>query len=351
MRVRMISTHLLNCVCLLVVLTFVSSSAPAQAPQGTERRIALVVGNGQYQFGELATPANDAGLIAQTLQAAGFDVIGARDLEAEALRQTLRDFLEKATAAGPGAVAVVYLAGHGVQYEGENYFVPVDARIERDSDVPIQAIRLSDYLRPLAGLPLKARFVVLDVARNNPYSAHGNPLASGLALIEPGTGVVMAYNAAPGTIAAEDKGPYGSYAQALSEMMRDGGVAHDVVFERVRLRVSEVTEGAFIPWNNGKVDPPFYFFDRAPDAPTPAVQPEYITRRADPIRSFEPDVAFTAALDRDTLEDYQQFVDAFPAHRLVLRVRAIAAIRREAITWRRTCSNDSANAYWSYIDR
>src|SRR5215475_5164857 len=66
-----------------------------------EKRIALVIGNAGYQVGALTTPANDAGLIAQTLQAAGFDVVGARDLDQDSLRRALRDFLEKATAAGP----------------------------------------------------------------------------------------------------------------------------------------------------------------------------------------------------------------------------------------------------------
>src|SRR5262249_5199007 len=100
-----------------------------------EKRVALVVGNAGYQVGALATPANDAGLIAQTLQAAGFDVVGARDLDQDSLRRALRDFLEKATAAGPDTIAFIYVSGYGVQLEGENYFVPVDAKIARDSDV------------------------------------------------------------------------------------------------------------------------------------------------------------------------------------------------------------------------
>jgi hypothetical protein len=66
-----------------------------------EKRIALVIGNAGYQVGALATPANDAGLVAQTLQAAGFDVVGARDLDQDSLRRAFRDFLEKATGAGP----------------------------------------------------------------------------------------------------------------------------------------------------------------------------------------------------------------------------------------------------------
>ena len=91
-------------------------------------RIALVIGNATYRDAALATPANDAGLVAQTLQAAGFDVVGARDLDGQSLRTAFRDFLQKAAAAGPDMQAFVYLAGRAVQYNGDNYFVPVDAR-------------------------------------------------------------------------------------------------------------------------------------------------------------------------------------------------------------------------------
>src|SRR5205085_9028088 len=107
-------------------------------------RIALVVGNESYRDQALATPANDAGLVAQTLQAAGFDVVGARDLDGQSLRRALRDFLDKAAAAGPDMQAFVYLAGRGVQYDGDNYFLPVDAHIARDTDIPIQAVKISD---------------------------------------------------------------------------------------------------------------------------------------------------------------------------------------------------------------
>src|ERR1700693_4043376 len=90
--------------CTLIPLGFVW---PAKA-QTQEKRIALVIGNAGYQAGALATPANDAGLIAQTLQAAGFDVVGARDLDDDSLRHAFRDFVDKASASGPNTVAFVY---------------------------------------------------------------------------------------------------------------------------------------------------------------------------------------------------------------------------------------------------
>jgi uncharacterized caspase-like protein len=329
-----------------LVLAFVPGAARA------EKRIALLVGNAGYQAAALTTPANDAGLIAQTLQAAGFDVVGARDLDQDSLRRAFRDFLEKATAAGPDTVAFIYLSGYGVQLEGENYFVPVDAKIAHDTDVAAEALRISDYVRPLAALKLKTSIVVLDAARANPFAKSGPPLAGGLALVEPEPGLLIAFNAAPGTVAPEGQGPYGAYAQALAEMMREGGLPLADIFDRARLRVNDVTKGAEVPWHTSKVEAPLVFFERAADAPPPAVSIEQATAmRARPLRDLAAQDAYAAALERDTLDGYTEFLGAYPDDPMAARVRAIIAARREAITWRRTRLVDTPPAYWSYLRR
>ena len=159
-------------------------------------------------------------------------MVGARDLDQESLRRSFKDFPEKASSSGPNTIAFIYLSGYGLQLEGENYFAPIDARIERDLDVPTQAVRLSDYTRPLNTLNLKATILVLDAARQSPFAKSGTPLASGLALVDPQPNAMVAFSAAPGTIAPEAKqGSYGAYAQALTEMMREGGFKLDELFE------------------------------------------------------------------------------------------------------------------------
>src|ERR1700716_1896168 len=235
--------------------------ASVTSAQQTEKRIALVIGNGAYQAEALPTTANDAGLIAQTLQAAGFDVVGARDLDGDTLRRSFRDFIQKAESSGPDTVAMVYLAGYGLQLAGENYFVPVDSAINRDTDVPIEALRTGDYIRQLASLPLKAGIVVLDAARQQPFVS--GQIASGLALVEADPHMLIAFNAAPGTVAPAEQGPYGAYAQSLAEMIRAGGLPLPEVFNRVRLRVNEATKGAQVPWDTQKLDAQFMFFERA----------------------------------------------------------------------------------------
>ncbi|HBR45609.1 MAG TPA: caspase-like domain-containing protein, partial [Afipia sp.] len=338
-----------------VVLAFAAMALPlhAQTPpptQGQQSRIALVIGNGNYQKAPLATAANDAGLIAQTLQAAGFDVVGARDLDGETLRQTFGDFIRKAQAAGPDTVAFVYLAGYGLQLAGENYFAPVDANMVRDTDVPVEGLRVGDYIRQLSSLPLKGTVVVLDAAYNHPFAKEGQPLAGGLALIEPDPKSLIAFNAAPGTVAPNPTGNYGPYAQALAEMMRTGGISLPEVFNRVRLRVNDVTKGAQVPWDAQKFEGDFVFFERAPDAP-PLQANQDAAARSKPIRDFSAQEAYTAALERDTIADYEAFLAAYPDDPMAKRVRAIIAARREAITWRQTYRANTQQAYWSYLKR
>jgi uncharacterized caspase-like protein len=331
---------------LLVALTIGVAPSAAHA----EQRIALVLGNAAYATGALKPTANDAGLIAQTLEAAGFEVMGARDLDHEALQRAFRDFVDKAATLGPDDVAVVYLGGYGLQLEGENYFVPIDARIERASDIPVQAVRISDYTRALSALKLKACIVILDLARSHQFVLKGEPVAGGLALVEADAGMLIAFNAAPGTIAPAADGDYGPYAKALAEMIREGGLPLDAVFDRARLRVSDATQGAQVPWHASSVAGAFVFFERTADAPpSVAVSEPSPALRSRPIRDLGAQEAYIAALERDTLPDYSEFLDTYPNDPVANRVRAIVAARREALTWRRTRWFDTPAAYWSYL--
>ena len=343
---KLTSKFKLSCFALLLLVF----AAPAFAQ--SEKRIAFVVGNAAYPAAPLATAANDAGLIAQTLQAAGFDVSGARDLDGESLRAAFRDFLDKAQASGPDTVAFVYLAGYGLQLEGENYFVPVDAKIASAQDVPVEALRVSDYTKRLTGLPLKASFIVLDAARDTPFAKSGPPLAGGLALADAEPKMLVAFNATPGTIAPAENGPYGAYARALTEMIREGGLPPSDVFDGVRLRVNEETKGAQVPWDASRIAVSVVFFERAADAPPPAIRSDRMNAmRSQPLGDFGAGDAYAAAIEQDTLQGYEEFLAAYPGDPLANRVRALLAARREALVWRRTCHVGTPDAYWSYLSR
>ncbi len=330
-----------------VAATFCSS-----ASRSAEIRFALVIGNDTYKAATLPTSANDAGLIADTLQSAGFAVSGARNLDQDRLRRSFREFLDQVAHAGPDAVALVYLAGLGVQFEGENYFVPTDADIKRDVDIPIQAIRISDFTRPLAALPGRVKIIILDTARQNPFATGGEPLAGGLALVDPDPTTAIAFNAAPGTVGPNEPGPYGAFATSLSEMIHTGGLGLDDLFARVRLRVDELTQGAEVPWYASQIQGPFEFTVREAGAPPLPLAIPFAEVRRKTMRSYTiVEDAYAAALERDSLEGYEEFLAAFPDSPYARRIDLMLAARREAMIWRRCFREDTPPAYWSYLRR
>ncbi len=328
-----------------LLLTLVLS--PQARAQDQEPQLALVIGNANYKVAPLATPVNDAGLVAQTLQAAGFDVTGAADLDQDALRHALRDFVAKVQQAGPNAVIFVYLSGRGLQYAGENYFVPVNAVVQRETDVPLANVRLTDYTHALAAIPAKARIFVFDIARSLHFATEGEPFASGLALVDAEPGSLYAFNAAPGTIAPDELGPYGFYAQALVEMMREGAPV-DQVFADTRLRVNELSNGAMVPWDVSKIEAPILFFGREASAPP---LPNLASQENQPLNGLPVAEAYAVVVERDTLAGYEDFLAAYPRDPLALRVRALLAARREALTWLRAVEANTPQAYWTYMRR
>jgi uncharacterized caspase-like protein len=338
----------------VAVIALAAPLAPAlaqSAETAPNPRIALVIGESNYSDQTLATPADDAALIAQTLQAAGYDVVGARDLDEKSVRGAMRDFLARAAAIGPTMQAFVYLSGRGAQYEGDNFFVPVDAQIARDSDVPIEAVRVADFAHALAAEPGQARILTLDAARANPYPDQGPPLAGGLALVEPDPGLLLAFNASPGSAAGDEAGPYGVYAKTLAGAMRQGGLPIEDVFAQTRVSVNESTGGAQLPWSASELTAPYFVFERAGDAPPPPAEAALADAALRPIGRFSAEAAYAAAVERDTLSGYEEFLAAYPADLEAKRVRAILAARREALFWRRSVAQDSAPSYWTYLRR
>src|ERR1700676_572751 len=335
----------------LALLTFLAALSlhPAGAAP-SEKRFALVVGNASYKAKALVTPVNDAALIAQTLQAAGFDVMGARDLDEDLLRQAFRDFTESVAKAGPDAVAAVYFAGYGLQFEGENYLLPIDANITEASEVPVRALQLSELMHALAALHSKSTFIILDVARASPFVMPG--LAGGLAWVEPEANMLIAFNAAPGTVAPDAAGGYGPYAKALVEMIREGNLTPANLFDRVRLRVNEMTRGAQVPWDALKIETQFKFFERDAGAPQRSDSMERTAwMRTQSMRSVGAKDAYMVALMRDTFDAYADFLADYWQDPMTKRVQALLAARREAITWRRTYQANVPDAYWSYLER
>ena len=328
----------------VLATAFLLLASLAAGAARAEPRLALVIGQGAYAAGELPTAVNDAALVGQTLTSAGFEVVQGRDLNQGDLRRIIRDFLEGVQTATPDTTVVIYVAGHALQVEGEDYLVPTDARIARESDVPIEGYRVSDIIRSLSATPGATRLVILDAARAYPLPPGGQGLARGLAIVEPPPSFLVAFSAAPGAVAPEGQGPYGAYATALVEMMREPGIDPAALFARVRLRVHEITRGRQTPWHAANLNAPFTFFE-----PVEATAAAPVRERR--IASASAEDAYSFAVEQDTIQAYQEFLRAYPGHPLAGRVKLLLAARREAVIWRRTVLRNSPEAYWTYLRR
>src|ERR1700716_3212951 len=186
------------------------------APASAQQRIALVIGNAAYAKGPIANSLADGGLVAEALTSIGFEIVEGADVNANDMRRLFGEFLAKVNAAGPDTIAFVYYNGYALQFEGDNYLIPVDAQLNRDSEIPIQGIRLFDLLRPLADTPATTKIVVLDAARPLPFQIQGGQLAAGLRATESSPGMIVAFSSAPSTVAQDGPGPYGAYATAIA---------------------------------------------------------------------------------------------------------------------------------------
>lgn len=237
-----------------------------------EKRVALVVGNSSYQnVTRLDNPRNDASLMAETLTALGFALIGNRaqlDLDKAALDNAVQSFGRQVQGAD---VALFYYAGHGVQVSGQNYLVPINANPTREADVDFQMVDVNLVLRQMHGSGTKLNMVILDACRNNPFGTRGLRAADGgLAQMRAPEGTLISYATQPGSIAQDGGGANSPYTQALAATIREPGLDIFQTFNRVGLAVKRATGGSQQPWvSSSPIDGTFYFV--APSAPLPSV--------------------------------------------------------------------------------
>jgi uncharacterized caspase-like protein len=257
------------------------SLAVAQA----EKRVALVIGNAAYQHAPaLANAANDSEAVARMFREAGFAAVEVRrDVGATELRRALRDF---ARDLGDADIAVVYYAGHGIEIDGTNYLIPVDAVLQSDFDVEDETVSLDRILKVLEPAR-QLRLVILDACRENPF-ARGmkrtgatRAIGRGLARVEPATAdTLIAFAAKAGAVADDGRGPNSPYTSALVRHLAAPGVDLRIAFGRVRDDVMKATSNRQEPFVYGSLGGSTVALVPAPAAAAPLpVDPNAEARR------------------------------------------------------------------------
>jgi hypothetical protein len=268
---------------LVILALFVlghSATARAEAAAtgaSAGKRVGLVIGNGGYRnVDRLANAGNDARLIAATLRDLGFTLIGGEariDLDHAGLTQAVQEFGHAIAGAD---VALFYYSGHGLQVQGVNWLVPVDANPTRVQDLDFQMVDADLVLRQMDGAGTRLNIVLLDACRNNPFATRGlRALQPGLAEMRAPDGTLISYATQPGNVAMDGIGADSPYTTALAATMRRPGLDIFRLFNEVGLAVKRGTGGSQLPWvSTSPIDGDFFFVPTSePVAPAPAVAP------------------------------------------------------------------------------
>lgn len=321
-----------------------------QTPPPADQRVALVIGNSNYQTApKLANPGNDAQSVAQLLNSAGFEVTQATDLTRSDMVRVVQDFSDKVATRGPGAVAMIYYAGHGVQLAGENYLLPVDAKISSPSDLAGNSLRLVDLMGTLESIPSRMRIVVLDACRNNPFPEI-NDAGRGLAIVDAPRGSIVGYSTAPGMEAQDGDGNHSPYTSAFLNVAREPNLPIEQLFKRVRLEVNNTTNGRQTPWESSSLTSDFYFFGDTAVAATRAPDRSPIIQTASNLPSRSVRQAYDYVLSEGSPEHYREFIRLYPHDPLSDRIRFLLGNLLQATAWHKAVLANSPFAYKTFYD-
>ncbi|MEY9186159.1 caspase domain-containing protein [Bradyrhizobium sp. USDA 313] len=328
--------------------------APVQpAPtvlQGPEQRVALVIGNANYQNApQLANPDDDAQSMAQFLNSAGFEVVAATDLTQNDMLRVVQDFSAKVASRGPNTVAMVYYAGHGVQLAGENYLVPVDAKVSSPAELVNNSVRLVDVMSTLETIPSRMRIVILDACRNNPFP-EVNDAGRGLAIVDAPNGSIVGYSTAPGAEALDGTGGHSPYTQAFLNIAREPNVPIEQLFKRVRLQVNQTTSGGQIPWESSSLTSDFTFFGDTAVAANRAPVRAPVVQMVSNLPSRSTRQAYDYVVSEGRPEYYQEFIQMYPHDPLCDHVRWLLKNLLISEAWHKTVLANSPLAYKSFYD-
>lgn len=230
---------------------------------GSGSRLALVVGNASYPEGRLENPVNDAKDVAAALREVGFEVLLETNVGLEAMDDAIREFGKQLTERG--GVGLFYYAGHGMQVAGENYLIPIDAKIRAERDVKYRSFPLGMALGELQAAGNPMNIVVLDACRNNPFRSFFRSGSGGLAKTDAPTGTIIAYATAPGRVAADGSGRNGIYTKHLLGAVEEEGLTIEQALKRVRIGVMEETDGRQTPWESSSLTGDFFFRESEPE--------------------------------------------------------------------------------------
>lgn len=222
----------------------ISKTSSEKASGGS--RTALVIGNARYTTAPLKNPVNDARAISSTLEELGFQETMLEDVGQKKMKRAIDKF---GRTIRDGGVGLFYFSGHGMQVDGRNYLIPVDAEVDAEADVEYEAEEAGRVLAKMKTANNGMNLVILDACRNNPFARSFRSASKGLATLNAPSGTFIGYATAPGSVASDGTGDNGLYIGELVRHMNIPGLKLEEVFKRVRADVQEKSGNAQVPWD------------------------------------------------------------------------------------------------------
>ncbi len=243
-QISFIMKNIFTCVILLFTLTLFS-----------QNKLALVIGNSEYESSPLRNATNDAKDIAIKLINLGFDVTVRTNLNQDNFECVIRDFTSSIT---KGDIALFFYSGHGMQVQGENYFIPLNKKIYSEEEIKYKCTNTGYLLDKLHKSASGTNIIILDACRDNPFSGFRSSSKGFTAVIAP-SGTIISYSTAPGTMAYDGEGRNSPYTESLLECLDIPNLQIEEVFKEVRNKVISKTFNRQIPWESSSLLKEFYF--------------------------------------------------------------------------------------------
>lgn len=274
------------------------------ALSASEKRTALVIGNGAYQDFPLRNPSNDAKDLAQVLKELGFSVTIRIDANQRSMGEAIHQFGKSLSS---GGVGLFYYAGHGVQVNGVNYLIPIDAEIRDETDVRYESVDAGRILSKMEHAGNRLNIIILDACRNNPFKTKFRSINRGLAKMDAPTGSILAYSTAPGSVAADGQGRNGLYTSKLLKYIKQEDLSIESCFKKVRIEVMKASGNIQVPWESSSLTVDFFF------APLQATHqlPIEIDPKATNDQSAE-FLFWESVKDSNDIKMYKEYVRVFP---------------------------------------
>ncbi|MGL1889198.1 MAG: caspase family protein [Reichenbachiella sp.] len=235
-------------------------------------RVALVIGNADYQIAPLNNSINDSRAIAQKLKSIGFEVLERSNLSFFDFKQSIQEF-KRQLSSSQNSVGLFYYAGHAVQVDAVNFLIPINEEINSIDKLKTKGININTILSTMENSS-STNILILDACRNNPFKdqqsikvgsrslpiERGLKIAySGLAPLKAPSGTYIAYATDPGQVALDGEGVNGTYTKYLLDYIDMPGLPAEAIFKMVRGSVIDETNGKQIPWEHSSLTEDFYF--------------------------------------------------------------------------------------------